>query len=523
MTRQHLSRIPGGRVLIVDYGGQYTHLIARRIRELGVYSEIVFHRDAGSLDVEGYDAVILSGSHLSVRSLSRGDLEVAEKILFNGSKPLLGICFGHQLIGYLLGADVASGCGEYGRTRVSITGGDELFNGWSSEETVWMSHGECVENPPGSLRILAVSENRVIAAFKAVVNNRAVYGVQFHPEVHHTGKGRLLFDNFLRIAGARREWRVENYYRYLLDELRREVVDDGVAVVGVSGGIDSTVTALIGRKVFGEKLIPVFVDHGLLREGERESVVSSLEKLGLNPLVVDAGERFISRLEGVVDCEERRRVIGEEFAKIFAEIVEKEGARYFLQGTTYPDIIESGGIRGAASVIKSHHNVGGLPEWFRDRVKVLEPIRYLYKDEVREIARLLNVPWELVERHPYPGPGLAVRIIGSFTRKKLEICRKASRIVEDVLREHGFYGKVWQAFAVVGDDKWVGVKGDARSHGYIVTIRVVESVDGMTADYSRLPYDVLDEISRRITNSIPDVSMVTYAVTSKPPSTIEPC
>lgn len=523
MTRENITNIPGSRILIVDYGGQYTHLIARRIRELEVYSEIVFYRDLNRVNIEDYDAVILSGSHLSVKSLDEDAVETARKILMDGDKPLLGICFGHQLIGYLLGAKLSTGCSEYGRTTVEILNSDALFNGWSNSEVVWMSHGECIEDLPDSITLLAESENKVVAAIKAVVNNRVVYGVQFHPEVHHTVKGRRLLDNFLGIINAKRAWRTENYYRCIIDELSREVTKNGVAVVGVSGGIDSTVTALIGKKLFGDKLIPVFVDHGLLREGERELVVSSLEKLGLNPLVIDVGERFISKLEDSTDCEERRRVIGEEFARIFSEIIEKEGAEYFLQGTTYPDVIESGGTHKAASVIKSHHNVGGLPEWFRGRVKILEPLRLLYKDEVREIARLLGVPREIIERHPFPGPGLAVRVTGVFTRGKLDVCRRASKIVEDVLREYGLYSRVWQAFAVVGDDKWVGVKGDARSHGYIVTVRIVESVDGMTADYSKIPYDVLDEISRRITNSIQEVTMVTYAITSKPPSTIEPC
>jgi len=516
--------IPGSRVLIVDYGGQYTHLIARRMRELGVYSEIVFYRDLDGHSLDGYDAVVLSGSHLSISSIDEAHVDLVESIIYRGSKPVLGICFGHQLIGYTLGASLSRDCGEYGRTRVRIISRDELFSGWDSEEEVWMSHSECITDPPpGRIQVLAVSENNVVAAVKAVINNRPVYGVQFHPEVHHTRKGRMLLDSFLSIARARREWRVENYYKYILDELKSQVTEEGIAVVGVSGGVDSTVTAVIGRMVFGDKLIPVFVDHGLLREGERELVVSLLEKTGLNPLVIDASERFISRLEGVVDCEERRRIIGEEFARIFGEIIDEYGAKYFLQGTTYPDIIESGGVHGAAALIKSHHNVGGLPRWFRSKVRILEPLRFLYKDEVRELARLLNIPSEIIDRHPFPGPGLAVRVVGAFTREKLEVCRRASKIVEDVLRKHGLYGKVWQAFAVVGDDKWVGVKGDARSQGYVVIVRIVESVDGMTADYSRIPYEVLDEISRQITSSIREVAMVTYAITSKPPSTIEPC
>jgi GMP synthase (glutamine-hydrolysing) len=292
-------------------------------------------------------------------------------------------------------------------------------------------------------------------------------------------------------------------------------------LVAVSGGIDSTVSALIAKKVFKDKLVAVFVNHGLLREGEVEEVLSNLRSLGIEPLYVNAEERFLKLLEGVSDCEERRKLIGEEFVKIFKEIIERDPEiKYFVQGTTYPDVIESGVVSGS-SKIKTHHNVGGMPPWFK--MRILEPLRYLYKDEVREVGRLLGLPEALLRRHPFPGPGLAVRVIGAFTREKLEIVRKASKIVEDTLREYGLYDSVWQAFAVVGDDMWVGVKGDERDQGYILTIRVVESSDGMTADWVRIPHEVLDVMSRRITSSLSRVTAVTYAITSKPPSTIEPC
>ncbi|MEM4527905.1 MAG: glutamine-hydrolyzing GMP synthase [Desulfurococcaceae archaeon] len=516
--------IPGSTVLVVDYGGQYTHLIARRLRELGVYAEIIPYYRIGELDLHAYSAIVLSGSHRHVRETDPHIYGSVRKVVFETDKPVLGICFGHQLIASMLGGNVRSNCGEYGRTRIKILRENAIFSGWATEETVWMSHGDCVVELPenANTTVLAISENNYIAAFKAMVNNRPVYGVQFHPEVVHTPKGMVLFNNLIEMFRIGRMWRSEYYLEYILDMLRKKASDGGKALVAVSGGVDSTVSAMLVKKVFGDRLIAVFVDHGLFREGEPEEVVSQLRGVGLEPWVIDARERFLSRLENVVDCEERRVIIGEEFARIFSEIIDSENIRFFVQGTTYPDVVESGATK-VADRIKSHHNVGGLPDWFRDKVEIIEPLRYLYKDEVRRLGSLLGLPEYFVKRHPFPGPGLAVRVIGRFTREKLEICRKASRIVEDVLKEHGYYDKVWQAFAVVGDDKWVGVKGDARKHGYVVSVRVVESVDGMTADYAKLPYDVLDEIARRILNTMDNVVMVTYAITSKPPSTIEPC
>lgn len=514
--------IPGGTILVVDYGGQYAHLIARRLRELGVLAVITPYTRVGDVDLSKYSAIVLSGSHRSVLETDPDVLESARRILRNSGTPVLGVCFGHQLIAKTLGGVVEKGCGEYGRVVVKLVERDELFNGWEGEEYVWMSHGDCVSKPPPGSRVLAVSENGVTAALKIELKGRVVYTVQFHPEVSHTVKGLALLDNFARLAGVERKWVRNTYYALAEAELEKYRGVEGPVIAAVSGGVDSTVAAAIARKVLGDRVIPVLVDHGLFREGEVEEVVEKLSAAGLKPLVLDERERFLSRLEGVVDCEERRRIIGEEFAKVFDQVMEAEGARLLVQGTTYPDIVESGGT-GVADRIKSHHNVAGLPSWFREKYLVAEPLKHLYKDEVREVARMLGVPDYFVERHPFPGPGLAVRVIGVFTREKLEVCRRASAIVEQVLRRHGLLDKVWQAFAVVGDDKWVGVKGDARRVGYVVIVRIVESSDAMTADYFKPPYSVLDEVSREITRSIEDVTMVAYAVTTKPPSTIEPC
>lgn len=522
MTVETNLHIPLGTVLIIDFGGQYTHLIARRIRELKVYAVIKPYDKLNTLDLSKYHAVIFSGSHKSILHLDQGIYESIQKLLQEGNTPILGICFGHQILAVILGGKVRSGCGEYGRVKVKIKIKDPLFEGWDEEETVWMSHSDCVDDLPKEINILAVSENGYISAFKTIVNNRPIYGVQFHPEVIHTRKGVLLIDNFLDMTKALREWTSDYYYRFILDEISKTISKGRPVIAAVSGGVDSTVSAILVKKIVGEKLIPVFVDHGLFRDGEPEEIVEYLRNIGLEPIYINARERFLSKLEHVADCEERRLIIGEEFAVIFNEVMEKMGADTFVQGTTYPDIVESGAIR-LSNKIKTHHNVAGLPSWFREKYKVIEPVKYLYKDEVRALGRMFGIPSFIIDRHPFPGPGLSVRIIGSFTREKLEICRKASKIIEEVLRKHALLDKVWQAFAVVGDDKWVGVKGDARKYGYVVTVRIVESVDAMTADYSKIPYEILDEISKIITSVIENVTMVTYAITTKPPSTIEPC
>jgi GMP synthase (glutamine-hydrolysing) len=503
------------KALVVNFGGQYAHLITRRVRERGIYAEVVQPEDVeAAAEAPDVKAIILSGGPSSV--YQEGAPDVSDKI-FHLGKPILGICYGHQLIARKLGGVVMRGKGEYGRTLMRLLERDPVFDGWNAEEIVWMSHGDYVKEPPPGFVVLAVSENGYIAAMR----KGHIYGVQFHPEVSHTAKGGLLLENFLRkVARIASTWRPEEQIRRLVEDVRRKAAG-GDVIVGVSGGIDSTVTALLVHMAVGERAHAIFVDHGLFREGEPQQVVSLLTSLGVKVQVVDARERFLKRLEGVSDCEEKRRIVGEIFAEVFAEAVSKiPNAKYLAQGTLYPDVVESGAVKGADR-IKSHHNVGGLPPWFK--LELVEPLREFYKDEVRRIAKALGLPEEVVHRHPFPGPGLAVRIIGPFTREKLEIVRKATKIVEEELERAGLLRKVWQAFATVGDDKWVGVKGDKRSVGYIVAVRIVESEDAMTADWARLPYDVLERISARITSEIPQVTMVTYAITTKPPSTIEPC
>lgn len=506
-------------VLIVNFGGQYTHLISRRVRELNVYTEIVHYHQLSRDLIEEIKpkAIILSGGP---RSVYEKDAPRIPRWLLECGVPVLGICYGHQLIAHILGGRVRSGIREYGRTRVTIVRRDPLFDGWDEREIVWMSHGDYVSELPNGAVVLAVSEGGCIAAFR--LKDRPIYGVQFHPEVSHTPKGRILLRNFVvKIARCRQTWVVENVVDRLIEEIRRKVPRGEKVLCAVSGGVDSTVTAVLVKRAVGDRLVAVFVDHGLLREGEVDEVLSNLRKVGIKLLFIDASTRFLRRLRGVKDSEAKRRIIGEEFARIFAEIAAQDRTiKWLAQGTTYPDVIESGAVPGSDR-IKSHHNVAALPKWLG--LKVIEPLRYFYKDEVRRIALALGIPREIAMRHPFPGPGLAVRVIGEVTEEKLRIVRRASKIVEEELKRSGLYERVWQAFAVVGDDRWVGVKGDRREVGYIVIVRIVESEDGMTADWSRVPYEVLDRIARRIVSEIPEVTMVTYAITTKPPATIEPC
>ena len=505
-------------MVVIDFGGQYTHLIARRVRELHVYSEILpYTVSADEVLNEGVKGMILSGGPRSVYEGGAPSIDVG--VLTSGL-PVLGICYGHQLIAHLMGGEVVRASrGEYGKTLMRVCVADDLFYGLSEVQVVWMSHRDVVSSPPRDFEALASTELSPVAAMRH--RSLPVYGVQFHPEVSHTPHGMAILRNFLfRICKCRASWYPEKLIPEIVEDIRRRV-GGGKVICALSGGVDSLTTALLVKKAVGDSLVAVFVDHGLLRKGERERVTHLLRDLGIRHVVVDARSEFLSELRGVKDPEVKRRIIGAKFIEIFESIARNFGAEWLAQGTIYPDRVESGRVGVGKSRIKSHHNVGGLPE--RVGLRLLEPLGDFYKDEVRKIARELGVPSEVVERHPFPGPGLAIRIIGEVTEEKLRVVREASHIVEEELRVAGLYDKVWQAFAVVGDDKWVGVMGDERREGYIVIVRIVESTDGMTADWVRVPHEVLERISNRITSEVEGVTMVAYAITSKPPSTIEPC
>ncbi|MGC9072385.1 MAG: glutamine-hydrolyzing GMP synthase [Acidilobus sp.] len=505
-------------VLVVSFGGQYAHMISRRVRDLGVYSEVVPYPWAseGLVRTRRPRAVILSGGPSSV--YEPGAPTIGDWVL-RLDVPVLGICYGHQLLAKLSGGVVERGRGEYGRTRVEVVQEDPLLDGLGREEDVWMSHADYVARVGEGWRVLAVSKGTGYVA--AMARGDRLYGVQFHPEVRHTVNGMRLLSNFLfRVSGVRPTWKVEDLASRMIEEVRSAVPPGEKALVAVSGGVDSTTAAVIARRALGDRAVVVFVNHGLLREGEPEDVLAALRGLGLDPVYIDASGRFLEALRGVSDPEQKRLIVGRLFADAFRGVASSDPLiRWLVQGTTYPDVIESGGEPGADR-IKSHHNVAGLPSELG--LKVIEPLRYLYKDEVRRLALSLGVPESIALRHPFPGPGLAVRVIGEVTEEKLRVARRASRIVEEELRKAGLYDSVWQAFAVVGDDRWVGVKGDRRAFGYVVTVRVVESEDGMTADWARLPHELLQRIASRIASEVPEVVMVTYAVTTKPPATIEP-
>ena len=504
------------KIIVLDFGSQYSHLICRRIREFSVYAEIVpYNITAKEITKLNPKGIIFSGGPASVYN---SGAPMPENKMFELKLPILGICYGHQLIVNNYGGKVKRANKEYGSSLLMVDNDSDLLSGIGKSIRAWMSHGDEAEKIPKNFEVIGHTESAKAAAIAN--RERSVYGIQFHPEVVHTEQGTEILKNFvLKICKAKQEWTMEGFIEKTVKDISKI---DGNVLCAVSGGIDSTVAALLIHKAIGDRLKCIFVDNGLLRLDEENEIKEMFAKnFKVNFTKVDAKKQFLSKLKGVADPEKKREIVGEEFVRIFTEFAEKNGSfKWLAQGTLYPDVIESGVSKGPAAVIKTHHNVGGLPDWLK--LQVLEPLRELYKDEVRKVAKILGVPKKILMRHPFPGPGLAVRIIGEVTEKKLEIAKVASKIVEEELEKAKWYDKVWQAYAAVGDDKAVGVVGDERKYGNVVMIRVVDSIDAMTADWTRLPDGLLEKISNRITNEINDVTWVSYVISSKPPATIEP-
>lgn len=503
-------------IAVLDFGGQYSHLIARRIRENNVYSSI-FEPSVSPTDLKkipGLKGIILSGGAASVYD---HDSPKCSKGILELGVPVLGICYGHQLIAHLKGGEVKAGnFGEYSTTDISVIKSDNLLEGLESCEPVWMNHRDVVVSMPENYMVTARTASSPVAAFEN--NDDNVYGVQFHPEVSHTRKGDVILRNFIfNICKAEKHWNVEDTTQKLIDETKK-YIGDKKAVIALSGGVDSSVAAAIASKAIGNNLTAVYVDTGLMRHNETEFVNSVFSKHEMKFQVVDARGKFLEALKGVTDPEQKRKIIGNLFIEIFTHMARMENAEFLIQGTIYSDRIESGTTKYSSS-IKSHHNVGGLPENLE--LKLHEPLKNLYKDEVRRMAKSVGLPDEIIHRHVFPGPGLAIRILGEVTPEKIEIARKANFVVEEEMRKSGLYNKVWMAFAVLLPVKTVGVQGDLRSYKYPVVVRIIESEDAMTANFSKIPYDVLEKISTRITNEIPEVNRVVYDISNKPPATME--
>jgi GMP synthase (glutamine-hydrolysing) len=510
----------GDAIAVLDFGSQYSQIIVRRVREAQVYCELLPH-DAPEEQVRALrpSGFILSGGP---RSVYDSDAPTLPPYVLDSGLPVLGICYGMHLLAHALGGVVRRAeKREYGLAELQTSDlSSPLLAGLPFSQPVWMSHGDSIERPPGGFRSLAYTANSPLAAIGN--DELKLYGLQFHPEVSHTRYGPAIIANFVhRICGCQQTWTPQSFIQQSVSRIR-DVVGPNKVICGLSGGVDSTVTASLVHRAIGKQLVCVFVDHGLLRQGEVERNRPLFdEDLKLNVVYVDASERFIKRLQGVVDPEQKRHIIGEEFIRVFEEEADRLGPiKYLAQGTLYPDVIESAGIqRGGADRIKSHHNVGGLPSQMA--FSLLEPLRYLFKDEVRQVGLELGLPEEVVYRHPFPGPGLAVRIVGEVTKERLAAARAADNIVMEEVERAWLYRDIWQCFAALTPIKTVGVMGDQRTYAYVVAVRAVTSEDGMTADWFPMPPEVLSRISTRIVNEVPGVNRVVYDVTSKPPSTIE--
>ena len=504
------------KILILDFGSQVTQLIARRLRELNVYCEIAPYNKIPHIgeDVKG---IVLSGSPSSVRDPQAPIIDLSE---IKGKLPMLAICYGAQYIAHNSGGEVnPSLAREYGRAILTITDKESpLFIDIPENTQVWMSHGDTIARLPEGATITASTEDIAYAAYS--IDSEKCYGVQFHPEVYHTQYGSQILKNFaITIAGCKGDWTPDSFIENTVTELKEMIGEDRV-ILGLSGGVDSTVTAVLLNRAIGTNLHCIFVDHGLLRKDEFGSVLHSYKDMGLNVTGVDASDRFLSALEGVTDPEQKRKAIGRVFIEVFdAEAQKIENAKWLGQGTIYPDVIESVSVNGPSSTIKSHHNVGGLPDYMK--LKVVEPLRALFKDEVRKVGRALGIKNELISRHPFPGPGLGIRVLGEVTREKLSILKEADHIFVNALRDNELYDSVWQAATILLPIKSVGVMGDERTYEFTIVLRAVTSTDAMTADWVHLPYDFLAKVSNDIINKVKGVNRVVYDISSKPPATIE--
>ncbi len=511
---------PFEKILILDFGSQYTQLIARRVRELQTYCEIhPCNMDTDKIRDYGAKGVILSGGPSSIYD---PDAPSLNPVVLELGAPVLGICYGLQAAIHLRGGKVArADHREYGSARIDILDDADLFKGFDKTEKVqvWMSHGDRVENLPPGFEIIASTQNSPIAAVKN--DSGDIFGVQFHPEVVHTPRGAEILSNFIHgICGCGRTWTMSGFIETTVLTLK-ERIGGAKVVLGLSGGVDSTVTAVLLHKAIGDNLYPIFVNNGLLRKDEADQVLSMYrDKLGLKVQYADASKLFLDALEGVTDPEEKRKTIGKIFIDVFVEKAgEIEDADYLAQGTLYPDVIESVSFKGPSATIKSHHNVGGLPE--KLNLKLVEPLRELFKDEVRAVGRELGLPPEVLNRHPFPGPGLGIRIPGKITERRIKVLQEADAIFIEEIRRAGWYDKIWQAFAALLPVRSVGVMGDERSYENVVALRAVASLDGMTADWVHLPYELLAKVSNRIINEVKGVNRVVYDISSKPPATIE--
>jgi len=507
-------------IVIVDFGAQYSQLIARRVREASVYCEIVpYTYTIDKIKEKNPEGIILSGGPASVYVENAPSIS---KEIFELGVPVLGICYGGQFIAQAFGGKVnRADSREYGRVKLNILSNDKLFDGIKQDTLCWMSHTDYIEIAPEGFEITANSETCPVGAMKN--EEKQIYAVQFHPEVEHTENGREIINNFLyNVCGLSKDWNMGNFCQEEIAKIK-EMVGDKKALCAMSGGVDSSVAAVMIHKAIGSNLICVFVDHGLLRKDEGDQVEKVFkDTFHMNFIRVNAQERFLGKLAGVTDPETKRKIIGEEFIRVFEEEKQKLKEEfghidYLVQGTIYPDVIESG--TATASVIKSHHNVGGLPEDVD--FELLEPLRQLFKDEVRQVGRELGIPEEIVERQPFPGPGLAIRCLGEITEDKLKIIREADYIFRDEIKKAGLQNKIWQYFAALPNVRSVGVMGDERTYSHAVALRAVTSSDGMTSDWARIPYDVLEKVSNRIVNEVDNVNRIMYDITSKPPSTIE--